>query len=120
VAGQAVASPLELRERQQTRAGHGLVSAISHVRRGVVWEGTWGDVRERTRDDRRAFALEPLDLASQGIAHIALGDLDTTSIRRTGSDGADDSVGASTGRRPVVIPIHHRRKLSHRSPPDSA
>src|ERR1700722_1382744 len=88
---QAVAHPLQLRERQQTRAGDDFISKDPPRVRLVSRR----DVRECVRDDCRAFALELRDLPSQGLAHIALGDLDP-GVRRS---------GAYLNRRSVTLPL---------------
>ena len=77
-AGQPVAQPLQLRQRQQTRTGRGFGPDLGKLRRG--------DVRERIGHDRRAFALEPADLPSQGVANVTLVDL-----RRTAAGDRDIS-----------------------------
>jgi hypothetical protein len=69
VAGQPVAQALQLRQRQQAWTADEIApDLIEHVSRR-------GDVRERIGDDRRAFALEPSDLPSQGPANLTLGGL---------------------------------------------
>src|SRR5271154_5581060 len=74
LAGQVVAYPLQLRQREQAGTAGGCSPP-------EVREICQRDVRERACEDRRAFALEPCDLPPQGTAQIALANLDPSRAR---------------------------------------